>query len=426
MKTRLALLCFLAASCGGSKGAGPDAAPEIPDAADGAPDAAPPPPDAGPPADAFVGPSTLAGLMPQEVAFDSAAILAAPVVVPITYNNDPNLAGINAYYAALGASQAWTDQVSEYGVGAMTEGTPRDLGAMPGTETESNLLSTLSTHLTDGSWGSADANTIYVFHIPDGVNFEGNSCCGMYDGYHNETNIGGVDVAYAVDCACPSEATFYGITLFQDMGVTMGHEAVEAATDPHFATDTGYGYTDDAHAAWTYVTEGELADLCEYADTEIWLNAAGTNATQRTWSNAAAAAGHDPCVGDPTVPYYQGVPSDPDSGTVQFSGGNWNTKGLRIAVGATGTLTLTVLSDVPTAGPFKVVVKDYDQAFFQGSPYLQPGTITGTYNSGDSLTVPVKVLSTDPSMNGGETYVVETTPVSGGGPTTYWFGLILQ
>jgi hypothetical protein len=129
------------------------------------------------------------------------------------------------------------------------------------------------------------------------------------------------------------------------------------------------------------------------------------------------------------VPYYQTVPSDPDTGTVTFNigFGSWNTRGLRIAVGDTRALTMTVLSDVPTAGPFNVVVEDFNQAVTggAGTAYLQAGTITGTYRSGDSLTVPVTVVGTDPNMGGGETYVIKTSPASGG-PTTYWFGLILQ
>jgi hypothetical protein len=425
MSTRLPYLLVLAA-CGSSSHGHPDAG--SPDANPSFPDADLGGADAGLPDADLSAPSPLAGLMPQEIALNPGVELANPVAVPITYSDDPNLAFINAYYADLGASSAWTDQVAEYGVGALSEGTPQDLGPTPGTVAESDLLGALTTNLVPGAWGDPDPSSIYVFHIPAGVNYQSNSCCGKYDGYHFDTTINGVDVAYAVVCSCPGEATYYGITLPQDMGVTMGHEAVEAVTDPFIATSSAYSITDDAHAVWTYVTGGELGDLCQYADTEIWLDAAGTDATQRTWSNAAAAAGHDPCVGAPRVPYYQSIPTDPDTGTVTFSApstgsASWNTVGTRVAMGATGTITLQVLSDVPTAGPFSITVQDL-AAWNGGTGHLQFGAVSGTYSSGDLATVSVQVVDADPKMVGGEAYVVETKPASG--PTTYYFALVLQ
>ena len=36
------------------------------------------------------------------------------------------------------------------------------------------------------------------------------------------------------------------------------------------------------------------------------------------------------------------------------------------------------------------------------------------------------VLAQDPNLGNGETFVVNTSPVSGNGPTTYYFGLIGQ
>jgi hypothetical protein len=446
MPTRLSCLLavlFPLAACGGSSKGHPDAAlpPDIDADLGGTPDAdlgGTPDADLGNPADAgpdadLSNPSPLAGLMPQDVLSNPTQILASPVVVPITFSDDPNQAFINAYYSAYGASAAWIDQVGEYGIGALSEGTPENIGAMPGSITEGDLMNDLMTNLTAGGWGDPDPSTIYAFHIPSTVNYNGGACCGNYDGYHFDTVINGVDVAYAVICSCPGEATQFGISLTEDMGVTMGHETVEASSDPFpsSASTAAYASTDDAHAAWTYATEGELGDLCQYADTEIWLNAAGTNATQRTWSNAAAAAGHDPCVGAPTEPYYQSVPTDPDTGTVTFSitdasGSNsWATQGTRVAVGSTGTISLQVLSDVPTAGPFTIAVQDLT-AFQGGTGHLQFGAVTGTYNSGDTATVSVHVVDADPSMTGGEAYVVETSPAGGGGPTTYYFALVIQ
>ncbi len=149
----------------------------------------------------------------------------------------------------------------------------------------------------------------------------------------------------------------------QGLTITAGHETLEASTDPRveFVEKRGWSEVDDAHAAFEFVTEGELADLCEFASTSDWVSPPDMDySIQRTWSNAAAAAGHDPCVGDPTTPYYQAIPDDPDVGTVDYEGFQQPTGGTKIAIGATGTVNLTVYSDTPTAGPFEVALFDLD------------------------------------------------------------------
>jgi hypothetical protein len=377
----------------------------------------------------------LADRMPRAFATDKTAVLAHPVIVPITYTNDPDIADINAFYGAYGASTAWSDEVAEYGVGAMTQGTPQDMGLKPTSATQKDLIDLMTKNLTGPTpaWGPADPNTIYAFFIPDGTTFTGaGSCCVTYDGFHNDVMVGSVDVAYSVNCSCPGEATFLGITNFQQESVTMSHEAVEAATDPHYSHVRGWTGTDDAHAAWSFTTVGELGDLCEYADTKIWTPNSSGYFVQRTWSNAAVKAGHDPCVGDPTEPYYQTVPLDPDSGFVSFrsqldtaGGTRWAAKGTRIAVGASGTISLRVLADDNTAGPFQINVYDWNY-FLGGVPDLDFGAVAGTYMPNDAASVSVHVLSADSVLGGGEAYVVETSPASGIGPTTLYYAVVLQ
>jgi hypothetical protein len=403
--------------CGGSHGADVDAMPTAPDA--GSPDAS----------------WRLGDRMPRAIGRDKGAVLANPVVVPLTFTDDPNAANINAFYGAYGASTAWSDQVAEYGVGTLTGGTPRDLGLKPQSTSETQLFAVLQANMTGTSppWGFPDPNTVYAFFIPDGVKFDdGTKCCQTVDGYHSNVMIGSTEVAYSINCACQNEADAYGITLMQDLGVTMGHEVVEAATDP-FLDDVAWEGTDDAHAAWTYADgPGELGDLCDLATTEIWLDDPSGFAVQRTWSNKAAAGGHDPCVGAGAEPFYETVPDDPDSAIITFAGSvdaaggpRWFTKGTKIAVGATGTIKMRVLTDDPSAGPFTVAAEDFNTFYNSGAPYLTFTAISGQYMPDDVVTATVKVNGTDPGMSGGETYVVMTKPV-GTGPTTLYFALVVQ
>ena len=86
-------------------------------------DAAPPGGDA-PPVE-------LGALMPQEVPGDPNAAMATPNVVAITYNTDTSRSDIEAFYNQYAASPAWALQTAEYGIGALSVGTPIHLSGSP-------------------------------------------------------------------------------------------------------------------------------------------------------------------------------------------------------------------------------------------------------------------------------------------------------
>src|SRR5690349_1422012 len=86
-------------------------------------------PDAGAP-DAFEPDAAqlpLGPLMPQDVAGTPTAVMAHPTVVAITYDGDANRSDVEALFQQYAASPAWALHVSEYGVGALTVGTPQHL-----------------------------------------------------------------------------------------------------------------------------------------------------------------------------------------------------------------------------------------------------------------------------------------------------------
>ncbi len=128
----------------------------------------------------------------------------------------------------------------------------------------------------------------------------------------------------------------------------------------------------------------------------LWNDAPGmTNTLQRTWSNADAAAGTDPCVGDGTVPYYQTIPVAPDADTIDVPFvGTVTTHLDKIAVGSSGTVVMYRLLSRATpasSGPFSVTAVD-----MSGSgqpPALTITSPTGTFNTGDAVTFQVTVNS---------------------------------
>ena len=372
---------------------------------------------------------TLGQLQPQVERQPGGNVLATPIVVAVTYDDDAYRADAEAFFAQFAASKAWAKQTAEYGVGPLTVGTPRHLGLAPATLDDGVVQSLLATNLANAAapWGAADSHVAYQFFVPqatafsdgDGLKFKGQPCCQSYGGYHGETVVNGVDVSYAIICECAASGG--PTTPLEDITTTASHELVEAVTDP-FSSTPAFTNPSDDFFGFTLVTEGEVGDMCEFATTVDWKPADMSYTIQRSWSNAAAAAGHDPCVGDGDGPYYEAIPYLPDHVDV---GQGEMVKSFNIAVGATAELTVRVFSDVP-GGSVMLDVKDV-YAEFSGSPALLTFEVPpGPFPVGSDVKVKVKVVSQDlQNLGAYEPFVIGTTSASGGNQT-YYYGIIGQ
>ena len=170
-----------------------------------------------------------------------------------------------------------------------------------------------------------------------------------------------------------------------------------------------------------------FADLCEFVETALWSDAPSMTYTiSRIWSNAAARAGTDPCIGAPTAPYYQSVPDQLDFTTIDLFGGSLLTRSTKIAVGASGMITLQVVG-AAGSGPFKVSAVDVSLLYFGAKALLTFVQPAGTFALGDTVSIPVTVVAKDANLGGAgaEAFEIDTAPV-GGGPTTYFYGLVSQ
>lgn len=342
-------------------------------------------------------------------------VMAAPKITALTYDTDTNRAEIEAFLPAFAQSVAWSSTTKEYGVGALAVSAPIHLaGSAPAAMKDSDAHAILKAQ------APLDPSTIYTLFLPKGTIIDdgsGAKCCTDYDGYHGDYTTGGVSAVYSIVCVCPG-FDGKGVTDLQQVTVAAAHEAIEAATDPHNKSP-GYSQPDDAHIAWSLVTGGETADMCSFADTTYWIPSDMKYMVQRSWSNASALAGHDPCVGDPTSIYYNTIPVLPDSVTLTDYG--VTSKSIKIAKGATGTLKLHLYSDSPSAGEFNVAVDDFSQ-----SGYITVKNPTGTFKSGDEVSVDITVVGPDPKYTNAEIFQVTTTPANGKGPSTYYWGLVSQ
>jgi hypothetical protein len=326
-------------------------------------------------------------------------VLKKPKVQPIRYMADPMATDLDAFLQELTTTTTWSDQTSEYGVGALEVLPPIIITtAAPAMTTDSDLQQELATNLTGTTpaWGAANTGTIYLIELPPGTiesDISG-ACCTDFDGYHGEAQVGLVTVPYAVSCACHG---YDGptVTDLQERTVNISHELVEAATDPFPNSAPAFAQTDDPDVIWTIVTGGEVADMCEFNTDAYAIPAGSKYMVQRSWSNKAAKASTNPCVPVPAgaAPFFDASVAGTDM--LSVTGTTVHTSGFKIAVGQSMTVPVTLFSDGPEKGPWKVSVIDGNYAA-GGSARLQLSLDKTTGTNGTTLHLTIKVLSADP------------------------------
>jgi hypothetical protein len=353
---------------------------------------------------------------PPQVITSGGTVLSAPKIQLIAYAEDPNVADYQAFYEEFASTSEWKEQTGEYGIGPLTvlppimiAGTPpKTLNDNDGTITP--FQQTLVDNVSGASptWGAADPSTIYMFQLPKGtvVNSGGNCCIdGGFYGYHGQVAVGSAQIAYGVSCDCGAQQGPPTLTELETITTTLSHEAVEAASDPFPYTNLAWSGTDPDHLAWTSLTGGELADMCEYNLDSNYRPAGAKYMIQRSWSNAASKAGNNPCVpAPPTGPYFNSVPvlTDTVDETDQF-GNSSPTKGVIIPLGQTKTIDVKLEADGTTSGPWTVTALDASYYFFGGDQFLDvsfdggatSGMSTATGSAGDVLHLTIKSLKAD-------------------------------
>jgi hypothetical protein len=352
-------------------------------------------------------------------------VLKKPMVQPIRYMSDPMASDLDAFLQELSTTTTWSAQTSEYGVGPL-DVLPAIIitTAAPAMTTDADLQQELANNLQGASpaWGAANTSTIYLFELPPGTieSDPTGSCCTDFDGYHGEAQVGTANVPYAVSCACHG---YDGptITDLQQRTVNISHELAEAATDPFPNSDPAYGQTDNADILWTIVTGGEVADMCEFNNDAYAIPAGSKYMVQRSWSNKAAKASTNPCVPVPAAyaPFFDASVAGPDMLSVKGTG--VLTPGIKLAVGQSTTVPVTLFSDAPEKTPWKVSVIDANYAN-GGAARLQLTLNKTTGTNGTVLNLTIKVLSADPQF-GVEGFVLFSDL---GAEENLWMGTVGQ
>ncbi len=385
-------------------------------------------PDIGLPSDIYPAKHPLA---PKVITYGG-PVLTAPKVYPVFFAGDN--AGIVAsttdFYNKVGPSAYWTATVAEYGVGPLSSGAPIQLAEVaPTTTTDVAIQAWLAGKLNanDPAFPTPDANTIIALHYPMGVSIaidnQGNKSCQAFLGYHSnitlDTAHGNKDVAYIVIPRCSTQAT--GMSLIDAVTDTGSHELIEASTDPYPQTNGAYGQVDNNHIYWLIALGGgETGDLCAQSPTASYKDPEVGYLVQRSWSNAAAIASHDPCVPAANKVYFNSAPVLPDTITLGGGGQSIKIKGVQIPIGSTKTVEVDLFSDAETSGPWTVKAYDYSQ-IMGGQPNLEFAFDADTGQNGQKLHLDITALAKG-QYNVEIFYLVSEL----GNQQNFWIGVVGQ
>jgi hypothetical protein len=340
-------------------------------------------------------------------------VLSAPEIYPVFFSNDvaATVASLADFSLNIGSTAYWTATTSEYGVGPATGHAAIKLSeAAPGTIDDSAIQQWIAQKVATSAFPTPTMNTLFILYYPTGttITLQGATSCQSFGGYHNSATVNGQQVAYAVVPRCGN--------LDQTTGAA-SHELIEAATDPFPMVNPAYAQVDDADSIWELVLGGgEVGDMCAQFPSVFTKFPPFNYTVQRTWSNKAALAGHDPC--QPELPgevYFNAAPVLPDMAPLNIQGQNVMVKAVHIPVGGTQVINLDLYSEGPVA-PWTV-----SAAEATGNNNLTLSLNKTTGQNGDVLQLTIKVLSA--GQGNIEGFIVKSTSTSQPQHGD-WFGVV--
>jgi hypothetical protein len=335
------------------------------------------------------------GEVPEpDVTYNGGNILDTPNVVTVTFDGDALRSTVEAFGATI-TDTPWWDAVRDgycdsrqkcigRGTNGGTVHLPSTAPAGSYTDSANGGASTMKTfidgYVTNGTFPMPTSNTLYVIYFPSttSIDLDGAKSCNQFGGYHNSMTSKGVTFAYAILPRCPGGTDY--------LTFASSHELIEAATDPFLSGNPNnpYGAFGSFTDAWDVLSGGEVGDRC------VDVFGMGADSTtesgykvQRTFSNKASKAGHDPCVPAPAGAVYFNVA--PRGGDV-----------VNVAVGGTVSVAVDAFSDGPI-GNLSFGVQEVTSALGKGSDVLTVTADRASIASGQTAFVTVK-LNSSPSQ----------------------------
>lgn len=231
------------------------------------------------------------------------AVLANLTLVTVVAQNDPDADALVAFGGALVQSHWWHAVADEYGLRTTGQSLRLDGPPISGAVTASAMAQYIRDTVHAMPVALPGADVLFLLYLPPGavyISSEGtNTDCRYSRGFHTRSGVDGLTWAVVQRCTpAPGQSSVELATQ------VASHEVIEAASDPD--THNGFLLPTARAMPWTLSAWGaieaggaELGDLCH--DARVLEDGF---VFQRSWSNAAAMAGGDPCVPPIPVPYF--------------------------------------------------------------------------------------------------------------------------
>jgi hypothetical protein len=307
--------------------------------------------------DAGITPDSGPGFVPAphlpwpQLVNDGGQVIASPRLVTLAASNDvlaPNLFSL----ANAIVESPWLAQVgAEYGVGAASSGgsfvgAPLPVDGGPTSLTWTDLTDYARAAVAAGA-PLPDGRTVYLAFMPPGT-----TIYGSLNAYWSAFSLADAGATGDMLLAIPSAAPFPGESPFDALSRLATEHLIGVTTDPWPPLGPAWLLPLDAPPVGSPMVVDQTAayragDLCR--NTRILETTdAGTFVFSRSWSNAAAARGGDPCIPATAQAYYN----------VSFPQ-TW----YAVDAGASVTVPLTGWSTQPT-GDWLVYVSAYTSGGF--------------------------------------------------------------
>jgi hypothetical protein len=359
-------------------------------------------------------------------------VFKAPKFQPIFYASDSMKDDILGLVNALAKSDYWHTVTGEYGVGTPTVLSPILLpDAAPTTISSDDVNAAIAAQIDTLGIATIDPETIFMYYVPQTTTITMPSpmpgsppqeSCKAFGAFHASVAVGPDRQTEFATAILPRCEGYLGHTLLEAIGTGTTHELIEAATDSYFL-GAGYADVDFDGSGWADITGGgELSDLCKSFPS---VTLPGTNwLVTRSWSNAAAKQGKDPCL--PSAgPYFVAYPSVEGGAEITFQGFPMYGKAIAVAPGQTVTVDVKLYAEPEVEGPWTVSVELEKNAPQFPAP---EGQITMSLDktegkAGDTLhlTITRNVTSNDAFSPPGVPIVVHSTM---NGRTNDWLAVV--
>jgi hypothetical protein len=316
--------------------------------------------------------------------------LAQPHAIPVFIGaNDVREAAMTTFLDAMAGSDYWRATTAEYGVGDLVvDPAVHATGSLPAEMTHLDVKEWLASRFAAGTGFPAlgPPGSIYVVFFPPRtvITAPWGTSCVDYRAYHGEFIAKSRRVAFAAIPRCSSglsESELDALTR------SVSHELIEAATDPFVDSHPAYALPDDRSMGWVLGAGAEVTDRCMY-EPAAYGALVGGRSVARSWSNAAAATGHDPCVPAISGTYFNAEPIFPELLALRLGNGKTAARTITVHVGETRTIDVAPFADGPLA-EFTLEAKDGSQ-LFGGDRELELDLDDGTAHPGEIRHLTIK------------------------------------